>query len=146
MLLGFLLLPRLLRHHRPVTVVIGSYCCYFVAIALNLAIGVLETRTLVALVPLALLSFAVGCTLPLLVGEALEPFPDNAGVATSCQMFLQYSLMGLTAGVLAPLAWHSLLSLAFAQAGMVAVGFALLLLQGRLTRKKAALGQVEGRV
>jgi cytochrome c oxidase subunit IV len=46
--------------------------------------------------------------------------------------------MGLTAGVVAPLAWQSLLGLAVAQAGMVAVGFMLLLWQRGVTDKHAA--------
>jgi len=139
MLLGLMLLPLLLQRLRPPTVLAGAYCCLFAAIALNLGIGALEVRTLIALAPIALFSFGVGCSLPLLVGEALEPFPDNAGMASSCQMFVQYALMGLTAGVVAPLAWQSLLGLAVAQAGMVAAGFALLLWQRRLTHQRTAV-------
>lgn len=137
MLLGLSVLPRLLRKHRPRSVVVAAYGCYLVAIGANLAISFIELRSLTVLAPLALFSFAIGLTVPLLVGESLEPFPDNAGMASSCQMFIQYVIMGLTAGVLAPLVWHSLLGMATAQAAMVAAGFVLLLWQRRVVRRMA---------
>jgi DHA1 family bicyclomycin/chloramphenicol resistance-like MFS transporter len=138
LLLGLLLLPQLLQRLRPRAVLVVAYGCFSLAIALNLAVSAADIRTLIVLMPIALFSFGVGCSLPLLVGESLEPFPDNAGMASSCQMFVQYALMGLTAGVVAPLAWQSLLGLAVAQAGIVAVGFVLLLWQRRVTDKHAA--------
>jgi DHA1 family bicyclomycin/chloramphenicol resistance-like MFS transporter len=138
MTMGFILLPRLLQRHSPRWVMVAAYWCYFVAILLNLAIGALKIDTLIVLAPLALCSLAVACTLPLLVGEALEPFPHSSGVASSCQMFLQYAFMVLTAGVIAPFAWHSLLGLAVAQACMLAVGFVLMLWQQRINRSLSA--------
>ena len=121
-MLGFVLLPPLLQRHGARRVMIGAYFCFLIGIVINLAVGVLELHTRIVLLPIALCSLAVAISLPLLVSEALEPFPDNLGMASSCQMFVQYVFMGLTAGVIAPLAWGSLLGLALAQAGMVGLG------------------------
>lgn len=134
MLTGFLLLPRLLERFGPRQVMVVAYGCYLVAVILNLAISALEFNTLVVLVPISICSLGVALALPLLLGEALEPFPDNSGMASSCQMFLQYAFMVLTAGVIAPMAWHSLLGLALAQAGMLVVGFILMLWQQQIVR------------
>ena len=57
---------------------------------------------------------AIALSMPLLVGHALHPFPDNAELAASCQMFLQYSMMAVAAGLLDPLLWDSLSHLALA--------------------------------
>lgn len=139
MVLGsLLLLGPLLRRYPPRTVLVAGYGTLAAAIAVNLAVGALGIRILpVVLAPIALFSVGIGCTLPLLLGEALEPFPDNAGMASSCQMFLQYVLMGVTAGVLAPLAWDSLFDLAVAHAGMVSLGVVLLVWQKRVAQKEA---------
>jgi hypothetical protein len=67
--------------------------------------------------------------MPLLVGHALHPFPDNAGLAASCQMFLQYSMMALAAGLLAPLLWGSLWHLALGCAVLTCISMTLLLWQ-----------------
>jgi DHA1 family bicyclomycin/chloramphenicol resistance-like MFS transporter len=70
-----------------------------------------------------------------LIGAAMEPFPNNAGMASSCQMFIQFLFMGLTAGVVAPLAWGSLLHLAWAHGALVLTGFLILLWQRQATSK-----------
>ena len=74
-------------------------------------------------------AFAIALSMPLLVGHALHPFPDNAGLAASCQMFLQYSMMAVAAGLLAPLLWDSLSHLAMGCAVLTGISMTLLLWQ-----------------
>ena len=59
--------------------------------------------------------------MPCLTLMALDPFPQQRGLASSCQMFFQSSANGLLAGILAPLIWGSTQSLA------LGMGFLLLL-------------------
>jgi len=73
--------------------------------------------------------------MPLLVSHALHPFPNNAGLAASCQMFLQYSMMAVAAGLLAPLLWDSLWHLALGCAVLTCIGMTLLLWQRYATHK-----------
>ena len=78
---------------------------------------------------------AIALSMPLLVGHALHPFPDNAGLAASCQMFLQYSMMAVAAGLLAPLLWDSLSHLALGCAVLTGISTTLLLWQRSATHK-----------
>jgi DHA1 family bicyclomycin/chloramphenicol resistance-like MFS transporter len=80
-------------------------------------------------------AFAIALSMPLLVGHALHPFPGNAGLAASCQLFLQYSLMAVVAGLLAPLLWNSLSQLAWGCAALTCISMTLLLWQRHATHK-----------
>jgi len=110
---------------------------------LNVALGAWLPPGLIHLLMVAALAFAVALAMPLLVGQAIHPFPDNAGVAASCQMFLQYGMMAVVAGVLAPLLWGSFLRLAVGCLALTCVGMALLLWQRYSTHQaeKAAATQ-----
>ncbi len=78
---------------------------------------------------------AIALSMPLLVGHALHPFPDNAELAASCQMFLRYSMMAVAAGLLAPLLWDSLSHLALGCAVLTGISMTLLLWQRSATHK-----------
>ena len=92
--------------------------------------------SLIHLLPVAAFAFVTALFMPLLVGHALHPFPDNAGLAASCQMFLQYSMMAVVAGLLAPLLWDSLSHLALGCAALTCISMTLLLWQ-RYAKHKA---------
>lgn len=62
--------------------------------------------------------------MPSLTLLSLDPFPQQRGLAASCQMFLQSGFNGLLAGVLAPLLWGSTLTLALGMGGMMLLGAA----------------------
>ncbi len=61
---------------------------------------------------------------------------DNAGLAASCQLFLQYSMMAVVAGLLAPLLWDSLSHLALGCGALTCISRTLLLWQ-RYAKYKA---------
>jgi DHA1 family bicyclomycin/chloramphenicol resistance-like MFS transporter len=70
--------------------------------------------------------------MPSLTLMALDLFPQQRGLAASCQGFIQTSGNALATAVVAPLVWASTLTLAAGQAAMLAVGLAAFILYLRL--------------
>lgn len=133
MMFGFLSLPRLLKRLGSPGTLKLSYAVYVAAILLNISLSIQEASWLQALLPLALYSFALAMSTAILIAGALEPFAQNSGTASSCQMFIQFVAMGLVAGVLAPLLWNSLLNLALGNGALLALSWILLIWQQRIT-------------
>jgi DHA1 family bicyclomycin/chloramphenicol resistance-like MFS transporter len=77
--------------------------------------------------------------MPLLLGHALQPVGNNAGLAASTQMCIQFALMALGSGLIAPLLWGSLLHLALGNAALILSSGILLLWQGHAERKALSL-------
>ena len=119
MSLGFATLPRWLQRFGVVGTMRISYGFFVLAIVLNLGLAWAVPPGLVHLLPLALCSYAVGLSMPLLLGHALQPMRNNAGLAASTQMFIQFALMALGSGLIAPLLWGSLLHLALGNAALI---------------------------
>jgi DHA1 family bicyclomycin/chloramphenicol resistance-like MFS transporter len=126
---GFLCLPRLVQRWGTRGTLYIAYAGFVFVNVLNILLAALVPPGLIHLLPIAAYAFSIALSMPLLVGHALHPFPDNAGLAASCQMFLQYSMMAIVAGLLAPLLWDSLWHLALGCAGLTGVGMTLLLWQ-----------------
>jgi DHA1 family bicyclomycin/chloramphenicol resistance-like MFS transporter len=135
---GFLCLPRLLQRLGAQRTMYLAYAGFVCVNVLNATLAALLTPSLIHLLPIAAYAFAIALSMPLLVGYALHPFPDNAGLAASCQMFLQYSMMAVAAGLLAPLLWDSLWLLALGCAGLTCIGMSLLLWQRYATHQAQA--------
>lgn len=90
-----------------------------------------------SLVPIALYTFGASLAIPTLTLRALDLFPDNRGMAASCQSFSQTIISACIAALVAPALWHSRLGLAL---GMVGLGLLSALLIGthlRLARSAA---------
>jgi DHA1 family bicyclomycin/chloramphenicol resistance-like MFS transporter len=66
-----------------------------------------------AVLPLFAYSFAVALSMPPLTLLAMEQFPDNSGLASSLQSFIQMILFALVSGLVAPLLFDSALKLAW---------------------------------
>jgi len=87
-----------------------------------------------SVVPVAVYALGMAVAMPSLTLLALDVFPEQKGLAASCQSFVQVGLNSLTAGVLAPLLWTSPLTLGAGAGLFVALGllcFCLWLLSGR---------------
>ena len=140
MSLGFATLSRWLHRFGMVGTMRISYGFFGLAIVSNLGLAWAVPPGLFHLLPLALGSYAVGLSMPLFLGHALQPMRNNAGLAASTQMFIQFALMALGSGLIAPLLWDSLLHLALGNAALILSGGILLLWQGHAERK--ALGLV----
>jgi MFS transporter, DHA1 family, multidrug resistance protein len=132
---GFLYLPRLLQRWGTQRTLYLAYGGLVFVNVLNTALAALVSPGLIHLLPTAAYAFAIALSMPLLVSHAMHPFPDNAGLAASCQMFLQYSMMAVVAGLLAPLLWDSLSHLAMGCAALTCVSMTLLLWQRYATYK-----------
>lgn len=132
---GLVCLPILLQRWGTQRTVRLAYFGFLGANLLNVALALFIAPGLVHLVPLGAYAFMVALSMPLLIGHALQPFPENAGLAASCQMLLQYTGMALIAGVLAPLLWNSFWLMALGCAVLTLVSAVLLLWQGQATRR-----------
>jgi DHA1 family bicyclomycin/chloramphenicol resistance-like MFS transporter len=132
---GFLYLPHLVRRWGTQRTMYLAYAGFVLVIVLNAALAAWVPPGLIHLLPVAALAFVVALAMPLLVGHALHPFPDNAGLAASCQMFLQYGMMAVVAGLLAPLLWDSLWHLALGCAALTCISMTLMLWQRFATYK-----------
>jgi len=132
---GFLCLPRLVQRLGTRRTLYLAYGGLVLVNVLNTTLAAWAPPGLIHLLPLAAFAFAIALSMPLLVGHALHPFPDNAGLAASCQMFLQYSMMAVAAGLLAPLLWDSLSHLALGCAVLTGISMTLLLWQRSATHK-----------
>ena len=140
MSLGFATLPRWLHRFGMVGTMRVSYGFFLLAIVLNLGLAWAVSPGLAHLLPLALCAYAVGLSMPLLLGHALAPMRNNAGLAASTQMFIQFALLALGSGLIAPLLWDSLLHLALANAALIMGGAILLVWQGHAERKAQRQG------
>ena len=76
-------------------------------------------------------SLGMAIAMPCLTILALDPFPEQRGLAASCQTFLQTSGNSLGAGLIVPLLWDSPRHLAFGMVGLLALGALSALLQRR---------------
>ena len=130
---GFLYLPRLVQRLGTQRTLYLAYAGFVFVTVLNATLAEWVPPSLIHLLPIAAYALAIGLSMPLLVGQALQPFPDNAGLAASCQMFLQYSMMAVAAGLLAPLLWDSLSHLALGCALLTGISMTLLLWQRHAT-------------
>jgi DHA1 family bicyclomycin/chloramphenicol resistance-like MFS transporter len=122
----------------------GAYAGFVLINMLNIALAASVPPSLIHLLPIAALAFVIALSMPLLVGHALHPFPDNAGLAASCQLFMQYSMMAVVAGLLAPMLWDSLSHLALGCGVLTCLSMTLMLWQRYATHQaeKAAAAQV----
>ena len=100
-----------------------GYLVMGTAVLLNLAINVVLPPSLPwSILPIPLYTLGMSLVMPSLTLLSLDPFPDQRGLASSCQMFLQSIFNGVVAGVIAPALWGSPLSLACGMAGLVLLG------------------------
>jgi DHA1 family bicyclomycin/chloramphenicol resistance-like MFS transporter len=93
------------------------------AVLLNLAINMLLPPSLPwSILPIPLYTLGMSLVMPCLTLLSLDPFPEQRGLASSCQMFLQSVFNGLVAGVIAPALWGTPLSLACGMGALVLLG------------------------
>jgi len=140
---GFLCLPKLVQRCGTRGTLYLAYAAFGLVNLLNVALGTWLSPSLIHLLMVAPFAFAVALCMPLLVGQAIQPFPDNAGLAASFQMFLQYGLMAAVAGVLAPLLWGSFLHLAIGCAVLTCIGMALMVWQRYATHRSEQAAAVQ---
>jgi MFS transporter, DHA1 family, multidrug resistance protein len=103
-----------------------SYTVMIAAALANLCINLwLPPGLLQAVAPIALFCFGMAAAMPSLSLLILDLLPQQRGLISSCQAFAQTAINATAAGVLAPLLWHSTLSLAQGMIGLAAGGLLL---------------------
>ena len=132
---GFLCLPRLTRRWGTQRTMYLAYAGFVFVNVFNTDAGRVGAARPDPFTADGGLRLHRALSMPLLVGQALHPFPDNAGLAASCQMFLQYGMMAVAAGLLAPLLWDSMWQLALGCALLTCISMTLLLWQRYATHK-----------
>ena len=99
-----------------------------VAALANLLISALLPPLLIpSLLPVPLYTLGMALAMPTLTLRALDFFPDNRGMAASCQSFLQTMLSASIAAFVAPALWHSRLGLAIGMTSLGGLGALLIL-------------------
>jgi MFS transporter, DHA1 family, multidrug resistance protein len=135
---GFIAFPRLARTRPGAAVLALAYRIIALAVLANLTLCGLLAPGLIHLLPIFLYTIGMALALPILIDWALTPVHPHAGVAASCQTFLQFAAMAICAGILVPLLWDSLFDLALGSAAITATG-ALCLFMERRQRRIASL-------
>lgn len=91
-----------------------------------------------SVMPIPLYTFGMSLAMPCLTLLSLEPFPEQRGLAASCQMFLQSIGNSAVAGILAPALWGSTRTLAFGMVSLMLFGATAAWLHRRLTSRQQA--------
>lgn len=110
------------RWSQPRTL-LTAFCLMALAALGNLLVsGFLPGARLAAVLPLAGYTLGMSLAMPTITLRALDLFPDNRGMAASCQSFLQTLVSACIAAFVAPALWHSRLGLALGMAGLGSLG------------------------
>ncbi len=103
--------------------ILRGYLLMGAAALLNLGINLFLPPSLPwSVLPIPLYTLGMSLAMPCLNLLALDPFPEQRGLASSCQMFLQSIFNGLVAGMIAPALWGSPRSLALGMGGLMLLG------------------------
>ena len=117
--------------------ILRGYRLMGVAVTCNLALNLTVPPSLPwAVLPIFLYNFGNSLIMPSLTLLALDHFPEQRGLAASCQMFLQSMCNVVLAGMIAPLAWNSTLSLSIGMACLALVSAACYRLYHRLSERQ----------
>jgi DHA1 family bicyclomycin/chloramphenicol resistance-like MFS transporter len=124
---------RLAGKLSPRRTILRGYQLMGVAAVGNLALNLAVPPSLPwAVLPIFLYNFGNSLVMPSLTLLALDRFPEQRGLAASCQMFLQSMCNVVLTGVIAPLAWGSSLSLSIGMACLALASAACYRLYHRL--------------
>lgn len=135
---GFAAFPRVhARLHSHATLG-AAYACLAGSVALGLLSSWQWPTGVVPLLALLVYSLGLALALPLLLSHAVETERQRAGVAASCQTFFQFAGMALSAGLIAPLLWDALWSLAFGTGLLTLAGGIALALERRAEQRRPA--------
>ncbi|MBN8463297.1 MAG: multidrug effflux MFS transporter [Dechloromonas sp.] len=123
LMVGSGLAGRLAGRRAPGATVKLGYTVMAAAVLINVAVNLVIPAGLPwSVAPLFLYTLGMSLAMPNLTLFALDPFPDNRGMAASCQTFVQSGFNSLVAALVAPAVWGSTLSLALAMTGFLVLG------------------------
>ena len=117
--------------------VVRGYLIMSAAVLANLALNfTLPPGLPWSVMPLFVYTFGMSVAMPCLTLMALDPFPQQRGLAASCQMFLQAGFNSVVAGLIAPALWGSTRSLALGMAALMVLGASSAWMHRLITRPK----------
>ena len=120
---GAWLSGRLAGKFSPRKTVAYGYALMGLAALINIALNLALPPGLAwSILPMPLYTLGMSLTMPSMTLLALELFPAQRGLAASCQMFIQSMHNSLIAGVIAPIAWQSTLTLAATMGTLLVLG------------------------
>lgn len=135
LLAGSWLSGRLAGRLTPSRTIARGYLAMGLAALVNLLIcAFLPPGLPWSVLPIPLFTLGMSLAMPSLTLLALDPFPERRGMAASCQMFLQSTMNGVLAGVIAPALWGSTPMLAAGMAGLLGLGALSTWLHRRVTQ------------
>jgi len=124
MVIGSALSARLAHRYTRVQLVWAGYGLMALAAGLNVAYnGLFAAAVPWAVLPLFFYSFAMSISMAPITLLALSHFPNNSGLASSMQSFIQMLLFAMVSGLVAPLLFDSALKLAYGVLGGLVVSF-----------------------
>lgn len=91
-----------------------------------------------SILPIFAYAFGMTLSMPSLTLLALDLFPQQRGLAASCQSFLQSFISSLVAGIFAPLIWGSTLTLAMGMSSLLFFGALSSLFYGYFTMRRVS--------
>jgi DHA1 family bicyclomycin/chloramphenicol resistance-like MFS transporter len=123
LMLGACLSSRLAGKWSAGRTIAVAYLVMSCAAAINIGISLALPPMLPwSVLPLFGFTFGMSLAMPSLTLQALDLFPEQRGLAASCQTFLQSSFNALVAGLLAPALWGSTATLALGMGGLLLLG------------------------
>jgi MFS transporter, DHA1 family, multidrug resistance protein len=113
MILGSYLAKRAAGKYSAKQVLNAAYTWMFAVVLLNLAICYwLPSKPIYNILPIALFNIGMALVMPIISLAALDRHPKIRGTAASGQAFAQMLFSTVSAGIIVPLVWSSVLSLA----------------------------------
>lgn len=126
----------------PVRTVAWGYVVMVAAVLANMAYHAVAGPALPwSVVPLFVYFAGSALAMPSLTIMALDLFPAQRGLASSCQSFVQTMGNVITTALIAPLVWQSTLTLALGQAAILSVGLAGFLIYRRIPHHAVVVGR-----
>lgn len=123
LLTGSWLSGRLAGKKSPMQTILLGYKLMGSAALLNLVINfTLPPGLPWNILPIPLYTLGMALAMPSLTLLALDAFPQQRGLASSCQMFLQSVMNSVAAGLIAPALWDSTRTLALGMGGLLLLG------------------------
>ena len=114
MILGSYLAKRAAGQYSAKQVLNAAYTWMFAVVLLNLAICYwLPAKPIYNILPIALFNVGMALVMPIISLAALDRHPKIRGTAASGQAFIQMLFSTISAGIIVPLVWGSVMSLAF---------------------------------
>jgi len=132
MVLGSYLARRAAGKYAAKSVIKTAYIWMGVVVLLNVAICYyLPAKPIYNIFPVALFNVGMALAMPILSLAALDRHSKIRGTAASGQAFIQMFLSTVSAGLIVPLVWGSVLGLALAMAAYLSIGW-LVMRQSKL--------------